>query len=132
MAANGTPPLGKALCDTLPSHYEHVTLQRRNRLKLVIRCDGSTSPFRRHSRRSGAILAVQAPFSPFRRHSRRSGASGAKGEGGGAGLWRLLLKCKQQPPQTGLTLKLYSHSLTSSIYQSTSHFTLALHTTKLL
>ena len=54
--------------------------------------------FRRHSRRSGAILAVQAPFSPFRRHF---GASGAKGEGGGAGLWRLLLTLQQQPPQTG-------------------------------
>eukprot|EP01043_Picozoa_sp_COSAG02_P016729 COSAG02_NODE_742_length_17794_cov_22.222718_4_plen_82_part_00 len=51
-------------------------------------------PFRRHS-------AVQAPFPPFRRHSCRSGASGAKGEGGGAGLWRLLLTLQQQPPQTG-------------------------------
>ena len=41
----------------------------------------------RHSRRLGAILAVEAPFSPLKRHS---GAIGAKGVGGGAGLWRLI------------------------------------------
>ena len=33
----------------------------------------------------------------------RVGAIGAKGDGGGAGLWRLLLKRKQQPPQTAIT-----------------------------
>ena len=32
------------------------------------------APLKRHSRRLGAILAVQAPFSPFRRHSCRLGA----------------------------------------------------------
>jgi len=109
---------GRRKCCKLAKEYSSFHVQ--SRLAYSRSCTSAIRtvqapflPSRRHFRRSGAILAVQAPFSPFRRHSHRLGAISAvqapfppfrrqwRQRGvGGAGLWRLLLKRKQQPPQT--------------------------------